>query len=100
MWARMVCRMTFDKWIRADSMTTPSPIFQGLNFTITLPSIVGINMKAEQLRKLSEDARAWADSEQGKRALKKAVDDARKTASKLEEARRVNPDDLHRHFTL
>ena len=57
-------------------------------------------MDTEQLRKLSEDAQAWADTEQGKNALKKAVEDARKTASKLEEARRVNPDDLHRHFTL
>jgi len=57
-------------------------------------------MEAEQLKKLSEEAQAWANSEQGKQALKKAVDDARKTASKLEDARRVNPDDLHRHFTL
>lgn len=57
-------------------------------------------MKAEQIKKLSTDAKAWADSEKGRNALRKAVDDARKTSSKLQEARRVNPDDLHRHFTL
>ena len=57
-------------------------------------------MDAEQLRKISEDARAWAGTEQSKSVLKKAVEDARKTASRLEEARRVSLDDLHRHFTL
>lgn len=57
-------------------------------------------MDAEQLRKLSEDAQAWAGTEQGKSVLKKAVKDARKTASRLEEARQVSLDDLHRHFTL
>ena len=57
-------------------------------------------MDAEQLRKLSNDAQAWADTEQGRNILKKAVENARKTASRLEEARRVNLDDLHRHFTL
>lgn len=57
-------------------------------------------MSANQLKKLSRDAQAWASSSKGKKALKKAVEDARKTASRLEEARRVNPADLHRHFTL
>jgi len=57
-------------------------------------------MEIEQLKKLSKDAKDWADSVDGKEALKKAVKDARNTALKLEEARRVNPNDLHRHFTL
>ena len=57
-------------------------------------------MKAEQIKKLSKDAQDWANSNSGKKALEKAVEDARKTSTELEEARRVNPDDLHRHFTL
>jgi hypothetical protein len=57
-------------------------------------------MKVEQLKKFSEAARVWADSEQGKKALKKAVDDARKTTLELEEARQVDLENLHRHFTL
>ena len=57
-------------------------------------------MKAKKLRKLSEDVRAWADSKRGKELLKKAVNDAQQMTLKLEESRRVNPDDLHRHFTL
>ena len=57
-------------------------------------------MEAKLLRKLSEDVRDWAESKRGKRALKKAVVNTQKTASKLEKARRVKPDDLHRHFTL
>jgi hypothetical protein len=57
-------------------------------------------MKAEQLKKLFDDAREWADSEKGKEALKKAVDNAGKMTSELEEARRVNLENLHRHFTL
>lgn len=57
-------------------------------------------MKAKQLKKLFGDARAWADSEKGKEALKKAVDNAGKMTSEFEEARRVNLENLHRHFTL
>lgn len=57
-------------------------------------------MKAEQLKKLFDDAQAWADSEKGKEALKKAVDNAGKMTSEFEEARRVNLENLHRHFTL
>ncbi len=54
----------------------------------------------EQLKKLFDDARAWADSEKGKEALKKAIDDTNKMTSEFEEARRVNLENLHRHFTL
>lgn len=57
-------------------------------------------MKVEQIKQLMQDAQAWVDSDKGIKALEKAVEDAKKTAVELEEARRINPDDLHRHFTL
>lgn len=57
-------------------------------------------MDAEQLKKLLKDAQDWAHSDRGEKALEKAVDDAKKMASRLEDARRIDPEQLHRHFTL
>lgn len=57
-------------------------------------------MKAEKIKQLMQDAQTWVDSDRGIKALEKAVEDAKKTVLELEEARQVNPDDLHRQFTL
>lgn len=57
-------------------------------------------MKAEQIEKLTKDAKNWVASEKGQESLRKALANAQKTATQLEKARRINPDDLHRHFTL
>lgn len=52
------------------------------------------------VEKISERLRTWADSQEGKDALKKAAEEARKTTAELQKARQVDPADLHRHFTL
>ena len=57
-------------------------------------------MKEEQLKKLLKDAQDWAESDIGEKALEQAVNDAKNMALKLEEARQINPEELHRHFTL
>lgn len=57
-------------------------------------------MENGKVRTLSVKIEQWAESEQGKQAIKKALSDANNTAVKLEKARQVDPQDLHRHFTL
>lgn len=57
-------------------------------------------MDTDDIQKLSDKAQAWLESGHGQDALEKARDDARATARELEKARQVDPNDLHRTFTL
>jgi len=56
-------------------------------------------MDAEKIKQLSQNA-TWLDSKAGQDALKKAVEKAKETTSRLDKERQVSVEDLHRHFTL
>lgn len=57
-------------------------------------------MKTDDINVLSQTVKDWLDSQGGEEALKRAVNEAKEATSRLEEARQVDVEDLHRHFTL
>jgi len=48
----------------------------------------------------TEKARRWAASGDGRRAMRQALSSSRKTAKTLEKARKVDPESVHKPFTV
>jgi hypothetical protein len=48
----------------------------------------------------TKKARRWAASPEGRRAMRQALSSSRKTATALEKARKVDPESVHKPFTV
>jgi hypothetical protein len=73
----------------------PPPIRQG-GQTMSSRRTQGNQGTPQQLNKLAE----WIESEEGQKTLRDAVNVASKSTAKLNEERRVDPEQLHQPMTV
>jgi len=48
----------------------------------------------------TKKAQRWAASTDGRRAMRQALNSSKKTATALEKARKVDPESVHKPFTV